>query len=890
MTSNISDYSPSTAIEKPLSKRDQYLLLTGATSVLLLGYLFSAASLLIICLIVLFEFLGYLLLIRVAIGYFLLKPMRWMARIAGVLARSLSLPVGDSAGITLSRSDAPELFAMVEDVAGKVGVSPPGAVMMSMDRNASVELHGRSTGKGHTVLWLGYDVMAVMSANELEAIIAHEMAHARLVHRGWSHWLTGGVVRIARFAQTLNEIKSSLKDDRKTSYTVNSLLFVADALGRAAARLQAGYSRQEEFAADLLASDTCGSQITGRALLKWHMASHLRQSISRREKLIRLGREEDYAAWTRSTLLPNDDAETEHLQKIVLDPTQKAPYDTHPSLPERLAAIGYTEMLLTSTDNFAISLLSNADAVLKSLDFERQRKELLWEKEDSAQVRAGTTKGLGDRRVKQGRFFSGLLIALGLFLVSGVVYWGVTAQNAQERAGILPAGATACMFIAMGIVAYLQYRRERIPLPVPRFAKWIDAWTEKGATADDCEWYNSLETELKAAVPSNLRKRKELAVYWGDLCFKALEDCDYKTAMIAADNCLRYDKRSAEGLLGSGISRSYFKLHSYAAPLDKAAKIYGGTTSVTWALGWVGMNWNDCKYAQGYLLETENRWSSVPGVLGVLALCLKMSGKPAEAISHLQIARNLDVDDVALRRLLVGLLLICGEAKEALSELNEVERLEPDTLFVLSVSVWAETLLGHSEKAEELSCAYLAKYPGAESLFDIAVAFRDGGLEEQSLNYFERATEAGFHPEALLALAEARLSKKDMLEARRLALLAIDQTKEAAEGAEPASSLFYNAFQVLNATNGDPVQCRASWVSHRPPVTITNVSTVKMLVCAPTPEQSQSILNEMLAAMYPGLAPSEESLRWSHPAPEDIPKTPVSPGIHGMSFVTDDMK
>ena len=65
-----------------------------------------------------------------------------------------------------------------------------------MGVNAWVRLKGYRRGAGTTILGVGYDLLAGMSQTEVEAVLAHEMAHARLVQRGFSRWLTGGVSRV----------------------------------------------------------------------------------------------------------------------------------------------------------------------------------------------------------------------------------------------------------------------------------------------------------------------------------------------------------------------------------------------------------------------------------------------------------------------------------------------------------------------------------------------------------------------------------------------------------------------------------------------------------------------------------------------------------------------
>ncbi len=54
-----------------------------------------------------------------------------------------------------------------------------------MNAIAWVKLKGYRKGSGKTTLGIGYDLLAGLPEAEVEAVLAHEMVHARLVQRGF---------------------------------------------------------------------------------------------------------------------------------------------------------------------------------------------------------------------------------------------------------------------------------------------------------------------------------------------------------------------------------------------------------------------------------------------------------------------------------------------------------------------------------------------------------------------------------------------------------------------------------------------------------------------------------------------------------------------------------
>jgi Zn-dependent protease with chaperone function len=76
----------------------------------------------------------------------------------------------------VSRAEAPELYALVDEVAEELRVPPVDAIVADRDFNASWAVLGL---RRRRVLTLGLPLVALLEPQERVALIAHELAHAR---------------------------------------------------------------------------------------------------------------------------------------------------------------------------------------------------------------------------------------------------------------------------------------------------------------------------------------------------------------------------------------------------------------------------------------------------------------------------------------------------------------------------------------------------------------------------------------------------------------------------------------------------------------------------------------------------------------------------------------
>src|SRR6266581_5830809 len=195
-------------------------------------------------------------------------------------------------------------------------------------------MRGYRRGTGRTSVGIGFDLLAGLTVSEVEGVLAHELAHARLVQRGFSRWLKKGLARLSQVTTELSACAAAYRQANARSDLTETTLEVFDALTRRAARLVATYSRQDEFAADRGAVELCGAAAIRSALARLEVLDEVVTRLPWSERLARLQPGEAVTAWLVNELTgPGRGDGGESLAHAV------DPYSTHPALRDRLAAL-----------------------------------------------------------------------------------------------------------------------------------------------------------------------------------------------------------------------------------------------------------------------------------------------------------------------------------------------------------------------------------------------------------------------------------------------------------------------------------------------------------------------------------------------------------------------
>ncbi len=255
-------------------------------------------------------------------------------------------------GPALEAASNPRLFKELNDVASRVGEPMPHEVYLVPDVNAGVRQRGGFMGaRGRRVMLLGLPLLQVLTISEMRAVIAHEFGHYH-----------GGDTRLAPWIYKTREAIIRTVRQVSGSSSVLHLPFVW--YGRMFLRVTQAISRRQEFAADALAARTVGAR---------PLATGLRTIFGAALAYDGYWREEVVPVLSAGFLPPLADGFEQFLREPrVADAINRAtqeemkapridPYDSHPSLPDRLKALqGLPPGPEPTTEPPALSLLENA--------------------------------------------------------------------------------------------------------------------------------------------------------------------------------------------------------------------------------------------------------------------------------------------------------------------------------------------------------------------------------------------------------------------------------------------------------------------------------------------------------------------------------------------------
>jgi heat shock protein HtpX len=169
--------------------------------------------------------------------------------------------------------EAPELYSMVRRLAQKAEIPMPRVYIMEQDQPNAF-----ATGRNpkHAAVAVTMGIMRILSREELEGVIGHELAHVK--HRDIlistiAATIAGAISYLAQMAQWAMIFGGRGHDDREGGNPIAALVMMI--VGPIAAMLiQMAISRSREYAADSGGARIAGNpRYLANALKKLHMAS-----------------------------------------------------------------------------------------------------------------------------------------------------------------------------------------------------------------------------------------------------------------------------------------------------------------------------------------------------------------------------------------------------------------------------------------------------------------------------------------------------------------------------------------------------------------------------------------------------------------------------------------
>ncbi len=249
-------------------------------------------------------------------------------------------------GELLSRQDAPQLWHDLDQLSAQMGIDPPDQVVAGIDDNffvtqMPITVQGQDeqprTYRGRT-LYVSLSLLKRLQAREAEAVLLHELAH-------FSGNDTLYTQKIAPLLARYNHYLAGLYNG-----VVARPVFYCANLFRALYEISLGkLSRQREFRADRLAAEKSSPQDMAHALLRITAYSQYRNAIE--QELFEAQQEHQQVniaerietGWNK---FASAFVETRNVGELAT----AHPFDSHPPLAQRLAALGYTATADTMRD------------------------------------------------------------------------------------------------------------------------------------------------------------------------------------------------------------------------------------------------------------------------------------------------------------------------------------------------------------------------------------------------------------------------------------------------------------------------------------------------------------------------------------------------------------
>lgn len=886
-TLNIPPVRPTPPQEAPISPGKRAFIGIGIMAILLLSYLFCAFSLLLVTAFLILDVVLVIPAVRFGMAGYFASALGKQAILARLLIRGLRLQDSPNLDIALEREEAPRLFELLEELAGKTGVAPPAEIRLIMDLNAAVKVRGYRSGRTGSSVIVGFDLIAACTVDQLRAILAHELAHAKLIQPGFNGWRVNAMRRISQVGMGVGDLDFSARSQKKTFYTATFVYKGLRALARAGSRLVAIHSRQHEFAADGLAVQVAGAAAFRDGLMRTHLAVLAMDDLSYRDRLIQSQREDSFTDWvvSRMRVQPEDEAK---FTERVLSGKNEDPYDSHPSLSDRLQAIPEPESV-ASASMPATTLLTDPDAVVSRLLKEMERLLSDQEKKDNADLLEHARK----RSPKPGINGEQAAVIFGQILVFGLLIFAIVAPivdpaNFDVMLSAILIGASLVGLWGLGYLYRLARRKETGYLPSPAYtllAERLESGPFCKNSREAKEWHDAALTTVPGQYPVAAAGRQTAAKWWGGQCFQALGMADYRKAYACALRGLSIDPQQFEALATLPIVAAAIGNEEMATgALYQLFQKYGLGPSVSWCAGWTFALIGEWEPAEAYLHDAATRRPADPSVWALLAYCQSRRDKVRESVNSMRRANFLRRDDQAQQLLLAKILLDAGRPREVEQIMMGLPPSFTKSREGIIATIRLYLLMGHEDLAKGLAEGLIAQHPTGKSWLDVGRAYHEAKRLDLAEEVLRRGRAAGYYPGVLVSLALVLRKAEKKNEWKPILLEAIDMTRKPSEDATRPQDILPTVCSFL-ASDREPKKCTAWSLEIGVPGLGFETGKLVFLILATSNLEANALIREIWVAMNgPRVAPTPR-LDWKRLPKDKQPDEPMSPGIYGIQEV-----
>ncbi|NUR85784.1 MAG: M48 family metalloprotease, partial [Nonomuraea sp.] len=276
-------------------------------------------------------------------------------RVLAVAARRTG---GEQPGVAVGREHEPALWRTVEELAQRVRTAPPDEIRLVAEVNAAVSEDTRFLGLRATRrrMYIGLPLLQTLTVDELRWVLGHELGHYSGAHTRLGVPVYRGRVALIAIVQGLR------------GHPAVHLVFSAYA--KLYLRISQAVSRRQELEADALGVSIAGRQAMTGALPKIHSTAlgwdvYVHDYLS----LAGVGGVRPASVFGGFHSLMSDAGRRAELAVRAEAPQEVSPYDSHPSVAERLAAAaGLAEPEHVPDPRSALTLLRDPDLAVEAVE------------------------------------------------------------------------------------------------------------------------------------------------------------------------------------------------------------------------------------------------------------------------------------------------------------------------------------------------------------------------------------------------------------------------------------------------------------------------------------------------------------------------------------------
>src|SRR5579864_3978988 len=248
-------------------------------------------------------------------------------------------------GVPLDRSIQPRLFAELESIANALNEPMPQDVYITLEVNAWVAERGGTMGfRSRRVMGLGLPLLQTLTVPQFRAVVAHEFGHyycgdTRL--GPWVYKTRDAMVRTLVRLSSDSELMNVLTRVAFARLAHHLVIEILNAYWKLFMRATQMISRKQEYRADELACHVAGSEALIEGLGRIAAASPALRMFWQTEVVPTLSAgyhmpiADGFARFLTAPAIAG--AMSKHLE-TVLHSASTQPYDTHPTLRDRIAA------------------------------------------------------------------------------------------------------------------------------------------------------------------------------------------------------------------------------------------------------------------------------------------------------------------------------------------------------------------------------------------------------------------------------------------------------------------------------------------------------------------------------------------------------------------------